>query len=98
MSDIAHTPTPYHVGKESDDGVYGILVSSGHAIGLMLTEEDAAFVVRATNAHDGLVEALTLLHEFVGAKCSIGGQREQHELLGIFGKTRAALKAAGVAP
>lgn len=86
MSNAAHTPTPYHVGKESDDGVYGILVSSGQAIGYAKTEEDAAFIVRAVNAHDGLILALQ----------TIALHAPSLDATGIRELADAALKAAGV--
>lgn len=36
-----HTPGPLIAGPESDDGVYGILVQSGHSIGYAKLEADA---------------------------------------------------------
>lgn len=37
----AHTPGPLHAGPESENGVYGVLLQSGHSIGYALVEEDA---------------------------------------------------------
>lgn len=57
---VQHTPLPWHIGKSNPHVVYGADMTS---INQCRTNEDAAFIVRAVNNHDALVNALRgLLH------------------------------------
>jgi hypothetical protein len=66
---MTHTPTPWAIspGTDSPDiksetGDYVVSTGwsgyGGEAIAGEMSEEDAAFIVKAVNAHDKLVEAL----------------------------------------
>lgn len=59
-----HTPTPIFARSNADESGYA-LYRNGKCIGMMDDAEDAAFIVRAVNAHDELLQALSSLHRFV---------------------------------
>lgn len=76
---IAHTPTPWHVRHAKGKANRAIFdaknrhiitvrpVKTAQAIGEKgTTKKLAAFVCRAVNAHDGLVEALTACRAALG--------------------------------
>jgi len=64
-----HTPTPWHTGGIFNPGTPDEHVTiwseppagcqSGDEVAQYLTQQDAAFIVRACNSHDALVAALT---------------------------------------
>lgn len=62
MSAAKHTPTPWDVRLSADLEhrlIYAPEAREG--VALAFTEAEATFIVRAVNAHDVLVEALTAL-------------------------------------
>lgn len=56
-----HTQGELHAGPESDDGVFGLLLQSGHAIGIAKTAKDVSRLALCWNMHDRLVSTLTAL-------------------------------------
>ena len=57
-----HTPTPYKViGGEGTCRIVATLYDNPYDVAINITPEDAAFIVRACNAHDKLVEALGVI-------------------------------------
>ena len=91
---VQHSPTPWHQDsspwiikqKEEDDEV----VATCHGVG-SIPNANAAFIVRAVNSHDALVEAVNLLFTEVKAmnEKKIGPYSCHYE------KVLAALKLAG---
>lgn len=64
MTKPQHTPTPWDTKPTAGDHQQIIWDDSGKTIALVYTDaSDAAFIVRACNAHDELVAALATLHE-----------------------------------
>lgn len=51
-----HTPTPWE--DIEGEPYHGIEIIDGNGHCFMATKEDRAFIVRACNSHDALVEAL----------------------------------------
>lgn len=90
-----HTPTPWRVGSLAPQGI-GVWARQGPinvqpaiAAGL----DDAAFIVRAVNAHDALVEALADLRtRFRAALIQIGSDAEFADI--AVEKADAALRLA----
>ncbi len=74
---VAHTPTPWHITTNphnEGDGTFYIVDGTINAVSVAQLETDdsvrdeanAAFIVRACNAHDGLVDCLTDALEVIG--------------------------------
>jgi hypothetical protein len=89
-----HTPTPWTV---PDGGIRPAIYTADeveHIATMADTgdemEANAAFIVRAVNSHDALVEALLEVR-----KCGNGGAKLSRA---ASDKARAALRAAGVEP
>ena len=82
-----HTPTPYHVGVDTDLVVNEkCLIVADCGRGFRDDNcDNAAFIVRACNAHDALVEALE------ACVCHFDGYRHQAP---VMDKARAALELA----
>lgn len=95
--DAKHTATPWkwwtsnsHMRLTGADGKDGGVISASIAADgipvVNVTPDDAAFIVRACNAHDDLVTALGAVIDFIEGK---------PETPAPFGLVRAALAAAG---
>jgi len=70
MAEKAHTPTPWKIGAAGDichgaGGWNGVPLHTGWVEDAWINDEtakaNAAFIVRAVNSHDKLVEALRLV-------------------------------------
>lgn len=93
---MTHTPTPWRVEEWPDDIMdsEGMAVATTDTSGIsrVLPEEvraaNAAFIVRAVNNHDKLVEALRWYEEQASNCRKLGGIREGED-------ARAALDADG---
>ena len=62
-NEVKHTPTPWEVESYRLNGPYKFGIGNGAGTVVVsnlvpLAETDAAFIVRAVNAHDDLVKAL----------------------------------------
>lgn len=112
MSEATHTPTPWTIEPSDGEsqgewhywaikGERGNIATIGAAsqrgpIDMESNQANAAFVVRAANAHDDLVHALRLLHDNLAEYQRInqlGGYDNQDMQI-----ARAALAKAGAAP
>ena len=51
----AHTPTPWKIIERH---AVSDIMKDNKPLGTMIQKEDATFIVRAVNAHEGLLEAL----------------------------------------
>jgi len=62
-----HTPTPWHIKELTQDGyvVIGPLKREGAALVLKENVQDAAFIVRAVNAHEKLIESLRIALQII---------------------------------
>lgn len=85
MTAPKHTPAPWHAENGTIYSQYAT-IGSAHGKTRNDAENDAnaAFIVRAVNAHDALVEAL---EEFIGSHATFS-------VPSIAAKARAALRAA----
>ncbi len=60
--ELSHTPTPWEVGFNKADRTYHIVdCIGGSTMAFSADEENAAFIVRAVNAHEELLHALKCL-------------------------------------
>lgn len=66
MTKSQHTPTPWRVG-DAGATVFAPKSHSPLMVAQRLKRDDAAFIVRACNAHDALVEALELAQDELSA-------------------------------
>ena len=64
----SHTPTPWHVGTREPDSDQHHIISGGQYIcgidSYSGAKEDAAFIVRAVNAYDALLDACKMAFSF----------------------------------
>lgn len=76
MTQAKHTPTPWATGPTAGNHqhlIYGQDDPSGKTVALVYTDaNDAAFIIRAVNAHAALVEALANLHAWAD-RCTPDG-------------------------
>jgi hypothetical protein len=86
-----HTPTPwtYFAGTNSTD----VMAKNGHHLARMASMasdaiDDAAFIVKAVNAHEALIAALE------ATLYTIRASSEDYDLLESYAKGLAALKLA----
>lgn len=63
-----HTPTPWeaHEGQDYNHVYGGDHDHSGNPIAEVAKFEDAAYIVKCVNAHEGLVEALNAFRHVIG--------------------------------
>ena len=84
-----HTPTPWEV-RQDKEGQFAYIVPAdktiGGAIACLIHPDDAAFIVRAANAHKELVRALRGI-----ILADTGSIQERHDARVV---ARAALAAA----
>lgn len=92
MSEQKYTPTPWHMNDEDcivgpdAAGVARILLARGNSA---IADANSAFIVRAVNAHEALVEAINLIAQELVLMGRI--DRDNIEIRDII---RAALKLA----
>lgn len=101
-----HTPTPWEVGDTGDG--WNISATLADANGVRIhrvarkldSEADAAYIVRAVNAHEQLVEALRDVLSVARNRIQGGDveKRSMREQIDICNAAAAALRAAGVEP
>lgn len=98
MTQQKHTPTPYFTdGKRiwKDCGAYKSAIADVHQSGTpedakSIQESNAAFIVRACNAHDELVEALEKLMHHIDNDFEGSGVNDEiyHVALAALAKAR----------
>jgi hypothetical protein len=80
------TDVPWHVGKGENSPIVSSLKRGGSVVvGMIWRNDDAHHIVRCVNAHDRLVEALTLAREYVFSQ----------KLKGVFGTDDDLAKIEG---
>jgi hypothetical protein len=103
-----HTPTPWRVIDNEPGNGYGsmditplLIEGESYAIAAVIgdvagidPQANAAFIVRACNSHDALVEALK---ELLGVSC-VFGQSSSTKIVAANQKDEAALALAGELP
>ncbi len=107
MSDIKHTPTPWRTDEDFDHlsvaGADGAQIADCCILGFKVKRNDAinranaAFIVRAVNAHDDLVDALEVAKQFVEQEAEMRGDADKGYALScaaILPVIRAALAKA----
>lgn len=89
-----HTPTPWHdeIGAPGSSSGLTVRDENGNIIARVGSIDDAAFIVRACNAHDELVAALRGL---LDATKDIRGIDPEEYKPEAFATARAALAKAG---
>lgn len=75
VSASEHTPTPL-MKVEIIDGSYVIFDKFNRCIAKALTQEAAAFIVRAVNSHEEMLNAL----KFVADRLTLGGQAQEENI------------------
>jgi hypothetical protein len=100
MSTTTHTPTPWYTELDrsirADDGDGHVALLAGSDFNVATEEANAAFIVRACNAHDALVAALRELIDDAdnsGVTAHFKGRGFDESIE----KARAALAKAGAA-
>lgn len=85
-------PTPWYVGEMNDNGIRVAPVADPrNAVAYAFDEDTAAFIVRACNSHDTLVEAL---RGMLSIEESVTQGQERERRAEWLPKARAALRAA----
>lgn len=106
--DTKHTPTPwktFRLSRDSDEKERLIITTAdgeGEITGFIYDERDAAFILRAVNAHEALVEAMDLLLDQVKERILsiyhgesfVDGTDTEHQSRTVVFKAIAALKLA----
>jgi hypothetical protein len=100
-----HTPTPWRLGpfhkKDGSVAIHAKGESVFHMAPFASSEEraeaNAAFIVKAVNAHEGLVKALERAITYIELTCDEEAGEEAAEAKHDLDMARAALKAADAA-
>lgn len=59
----SHTPTPWVATEKHIHTIHG--PGSGYNVGTLISEEDAAFIVKAVNCHEELVKCLDEAYRYL---------------------------------
>lgn len=89
---MKHTPTPWSI--IDSDGPYSTIRSPEDVRICASSTENAAFIVRAVNSHDELLEAAKRLLEFINTDFRVHTY-EGSSMEAIVNLTRAIAKAEG---
>jgi hypothetical protein len=90
-----HTPTPWHVEESADHGIgkfRGIFGPDGFEIVNqhgVLTKSDAAFIVRAVNSHEALLEAARYAFEYLSPKGDVKKDFSGHNAMATLSRAIA---------
>lgn len=63
---MEHTPTPYHIGTEETNRTAIFSGEDGIKVAVCNSVPDAAFIVRAVNSHELMVETLQFVLDQAG--------------------------------
>ena len=94
---MTHTPTPYHVQDNWHPDIEGSVWIDSRTTekpALAMSKANAAFIVRACNSHDQLVEALLGFIHLVEEDKILANDTGRADLIKTLGQTYDALAAA----